>query len=49
MTRALREIKDIQHFAAELRFMMVEWVLAHMLQEDKRIGDYLRSHEHELA
>lgn len=49
MTRALREIKDIQHFAAELRFMMVEWVLTHMIQEDKRIGDYLRSQEHELA
>ena len=28
LARAVREIKDIQHFAAELRFIMVEWVLA---------------------
>jgi hemerythrin len=49
MTRAVREIKDIQHFAAELRFMMVEWVLTHMIQEDKQIGEYLRSRAHELV
>lgn len=43
MNKAVREIKDIHHFAAELRFMMVEWVLTHMIRDDKQIGEHLRS------
>ena len=42
MTRSLRATKDIKQYAVKLRYMMVDWVLAHMINEDKQIGAHIR-------
>ena len=50
MTSSLRATKDIRQYAVKLRNMMVDWVVAHMINEDKKIGAHIRkSHSTELS
>jgi len=42
MTSSLRATKDIKLYAVTLRHMMIDWVLAHMINEDKKIGAHIR-------
>lgn len=42
MTSSLRATKDIRQYAVKLRYMMVDWVVAHMINEDKKIGAHIR-------
>ncbi len=42
MTSSLRATKDIRQYAVKLRHMMVDWVVAHMVNEDKKIGAHIR-------
>ena len=45
MANSLRATKDIRLYAVELRHTMVDWVLTHMINEDKKIGAYLKKCE----
>lgn len=42
MTASRRATKDIKQYAVKRRYMMVDWVLAHMINEDKKIGAHIR-------
>lgn len=42
MTSSLRATKDIRQYAVKLRYLMVDWVVAHMINEDKKIGAHIR-------
>ncbi len=41
MNQALLSQEDITQYAAQLRYLMVDWVVRHIVEEDRKITQYL--------
>lgn len=41
MNQALRVQKDLNQYAAQLRHLMVDWVVQHIIDEDRKVAPYL--------
>ncbi len=49
MNGALKGLNDLESYAEKLREMMVEWVVQHIIQEDAKIGQFVRSRNTDQA
>lgn len=43
MTHLLRTTRDLKDYASQLQHAMFDWVLTHVINEDRQVGTYLKS------
>jgi len=42
MSDMIKSGKGIDEYSSKLKQFMSEWVITHIMQEDKKIGEYMR-------
>ena len=45
MNRTLRSQSDLESYVSRLRHLVVDWVISHIVDEDRKIADYMKGED----